>query len=59
MDGLDGLDGTVIIGLRAPSVLITNNCQVVFIRKSIHLEVFNQYLYWSFCPQEKRSPEGI
>ena len=51
MDGLDGLDGMVIIGL--------SSCQVVFISKSNHLEVFHQYLYWSFCPQEKRPPEGI
>ena len=44
-------DGHHCIGL--------SNRQVVFIRKSIHMEVFNQYLYLSFCTQEKRLPEGI
>ena len=51
MDVLDGSDGMVIIGL--------SSCQVVFISKSNHLEVFHQYLYLSFCIQEKRPPEGI
>ena len=45
MDVLDGSDGMVIIGL--------SSCQVVFISKSNHLEVFHQYLYFSFCTKKK------